>query len=145
MQSNDARAYLARPAVPVAVAVASPARSPAHSPLKNGMEKVRAYLDTYLDSTEFFACRSKAFPATQRNYWGGLESDPVTLYANGMDGGEDWMYMIVVVPTVDDKVQIPFRFLSDLVVPWKRVPCISAVVGWGKNRSVIVRKSSIIC
>jgi len=65
---------------------------------------VRAYLDTYLDSTEFFACWSKDFPATRRNYWGGLESDPVTLYANGVDGSEDWMYMVVVVPMVEDEV-----------------------------------------
>lgn len=98
--------------------VVSSARPPTHSPLIwNG--KVRAYLDTHLDSTQFFACWSKAFPATQRNYWGGLTSDPVTLYANGVDGGEDWMYMIVVVPTVDDQVQIPSRFLPGLVFPWK--------------------------
>lgn len=76
---------------------------------------MRAYLDTYLDSTQFFACWSKDFPATQRNYWGGLESDPVTLYANGVDGGEDWMYMIVVVPAVDDKVRVTVSFLFECV------------------------------
>ena len=77
---------------------------------------MRAYLDTYLDSTEFFACWSKAFPATQRNYWGGLESDPVTLYANGVDGGEDWMYMIVVVPKVDSEVGSGRRLLRSFRV-----------------------------
>ena len=82
---------------------------------------MRAYLDTFGDSTQFFACWSKAFPATQRNYWGGLESDPVTLYANGVDGREDWMYMIVVVPTVDNEVQIPSRLFSGLVVSSIRV------------------------
>lgn len=80
---------------------------------------MRAYLDNYLDSTQFFACWSKAFPATQRNYWGGLQSDPVTLYANGVDGREDWMYMIVVVPTVNDQVQISSRSLTDLMLTCK--------------------------
>lgn len=54
---------------------------------------------------EYFSCWSKAFPATQRNYWGGLESDPVTLYENGVNGRELWMYMVVVVPEVDDEVR----------------------------------------
>lgn len=52
----------------------------------------------------FFACWSKAFPATQRNHWGGLESDPVTLYTNGVNGGESWMYMVIVVPAVNTEV-----------------------------------------
>lgn len=74
--------------------------------------QVRSYLDTYLESTEFFGCWKKFYPATSRNYWGGLESDPVTLYANGVAGREDWMYMVIVVPEVDDAVRnCPDAFL----------------------------------
>lgn len=62
---------------------------------------MRGYL---LEYDGFFACWSKAFPATQRNHWGGLESEPVTLYTNGVHGGESWMYMVIVVPAVNTEV-----------------------------------------
>lgn len=62
---------------------------------------MRGYLLGY---DGFFACWSKAFPATQRNHWGGLESDPVTLYTNGVNGAESWMYMVIVVPAVNTEV-----------------------------------------
>lgn len=68
--------------------------------------QVRAYLDTYLDATEFFGCWKKFYSATRRNYWGGLESDPVTLFSNGVDGREEWMYTVIVVPEVDDTVRV---------------------------------------
>lgn len=67
-------------------------------------KQVRAYLDGYLDPGEYFRCWRKLQPATRRNFWGGLESEPVTLYGNGVSGREDWMYMVVVVPVVDDAV-----------------------------------------
>lgn len=65
---------------------------------------MRAYLASKLEPKEYFNCWSKFFEATERNYWGGLDSSPVTLYANGVDGGEEWMYIIIVVPEVNGKV-----------------------------------------
>lgn len=112
LKQDDCAIYVSTAVPIILLTFGPPARLKLHT------QKVRAYLNTYLDSSEFFVCWRKAFPATQRNYWGGLESDPVTLYANGVDGGEDWMYMIVVVPTVDDEV------LTDVVqvhVPKRRL------------------------
>ena len=68
------------------------------------MYKVRAYLNGYSKPMEYFACWSKQFPATERNYWGGLQSEPITLFANGVDGREAWMYTVIIVPEVDDQV-----------------------------------------
>ena len=63
------------------------------------------YLDSSDSATgEYFKCWHKFFPATERNYWGGLESAPVTQHANGVDGSETQMYVVVVVPDVDDEV-----------------------------------------
>ena len=75
-------------------------------------QKVAAYLGgSDADADEYFGCWRKFFPATERNYWGGLESEPVTLYANGVDGSEVQMYVVIVVPEVDDEVQF-FVFKS---------------------------------
>ncbi len=50
-------------------------------------------------------CYTKTFSYTEINYFGGLESNAVTLYSNGVTGDEEYMYVAVAVPHMDDVIE----------------------------------------
>lgn len=81
------------------------------------LSQTRVYLHGYTESNEYFECRRKKYPATERNYWGGVESEPVTLYSNGVDGREAWMYAVIVVPEVDDAVSLMMLPCAAVILP----------------------------
>ncbi len=53
-------------------------------------------------------CYTKTFSYTEMNYFGGLESSTVTLCSNGVTGDEEYMYVAVGVPHMDDVIEETF-------------------------------------
>ncbi len=91
-----------------------------------GSRRVRLDGLTLVD--EFMRCYTKTISYTRINYFGGLESDTVTLYSNGVMGSEEYMYVALAVPHMDDVIEETFwtkslsagmlwlRFVENIVV-----------------------------
>jgi hypothetical protein len=63
----------------------------------------RLYLFGLAEPGDYMKCRKKRLASTLRNHYGGLESPPVTLYSNGVTGHEEWMYVAIALPAMDDE------------------------------------------
>ncbi|CAM9220023.1 unnamed protein product [Chrysoparadoxa australica] len=82
----------------------------------------RAYLADLTELSEYMRCYSKHFSKTKRNYYGGLDEDPIMLYTNGVSGNEEYMYMALVVPDVDDEEDgLGYSSQFTLSVFWARL------------------------
>ncbi len=73
--------------------------------MRTPVDSHRVRLDGLTLVDEFMRCYTKTFSYTRINFFGGLESDTVTLYSNGVSGDEEYMYVALAVPHMDDAIE----------------------------------------